>query len=114
MDSGQIVRFEPLRSLAFGSISGTYTALGTPLANASHILNIDNLTDADVLVSFDGITDHTIVPAGSGKIIDYASDKIDPVGKLLQPQNTQVYIKQASTAATVKAVYLTTIYGSTK
>jgi hypothetical protein len=113
MNSAQIVRFEPLRSLAFGSISGTYTAIGTPFVHASRVIVIDNTTDADLLISFDGIHDQVLSIAHSGKILDFCSNRTEPVGILEVPVNTTVYVKQAVGAPTLGTVYITVMYAST-
>jgi hypothetical protein len=113
MDNAQIARFEPLRSLAFGSISGTYAKVGTPFLNAEHIISIDNTTDAQVTISFDGINDHLVVPPSAGKVFDLSSNKISTVQKLMMPQNTQVYTKQTSAGPTLGSVYVSVIYAST-
>ena len=112
MDNAQIVRFEPLRSLAFGSISGTYAALGAPLANAARIIGIDNTTNAVVTISFDGVNDHTVVPATAGKIFDFTTNRMGPVSHLLLPANTTIYVKQTSGAPSSGSVYVTDVYAS--
>jgi len=113
MDNAQIARFEPLRSLAFGSISGTYSKVGTALSNAAHIINIDNTSDVQFTVSFDGINDHLIIPSEAGKVFDLSSNKISTVQKLMIPQNTQVYVKQTTGAPTQGSIYVSVIYAST-
>lgn len=112
MNSAQIVRFETLRSLAFGSISGTYAAVGTPLIHSARVIVIDNTTDADVFISFDGINNQIIIIAHSGKIIDFSSNRTEPVGVLELPSNTTVYVKQVS-APSSGSVYVTSMYAST-
>lgn len=112
MDNAQIVRFETLRSLAFGSISGTYAAVGTALIHSARVIGIDNTTDADMLVSFDGVNNHTILIAHSGKIFDFTSNRAEPVGNLELPNHTAVYVKQVS-APSMGSVYVTSLYGST-
>ena len=47
------VRYEILRSLGFAAISGVYAGVGTPFANGVRILKVTNLTDANLLISFD-------------------------------------------------------------
>lgn len=106
------IRYEPLRSLAFGGISGSYAAVGTIFANPVRILKITNLTDADLLISFDGVTDRDIIPASTIEVLDYGSNKADTGGQLDQSVGDRVYVKQASGAATGGSVYVTVIYAS--
>ena len=42
MSQGVRAIFEPLRSLGFASITASYVAIGTPLANQARIFKIDN------------------------------------------------------------------------
>lgn len=108
--NGQRVRFEPLRSLAFGSISGAYAAVGTGFSNAARMLMVDNLTDSTITVSFDGVTDHMIIASMSGKIIDYGSNRVGQVNQLEQAQGTVVYVKGTVTSG---SVYVSVIYAAT-
>lgn len=109
---GQRVKFETLRSLAFGSISGTYTAVGTPLLNAARLIIVTNQSNADMLVSFDGVNNHMFVISSSALVLDFASNKVGPVDQLELPSHTQVYVKQASGAASSGSVYLAVVYAS--
>lgn len=106
------IRYEALRSLAFGGISGTYAGVGTAFANPVRMLKITNRTDADLLVSFDGVTDRDIIPANTIEVLDYGSNKADTGGQLDQSMGERVYVKQAGGAATTGSVYVTVIYAS--
>src|SRR5574337_251097 len=95
------VRYEPLRSLGFASISGSYAGVGTPFANPIRLLKVTNLTDAALLVSFDGVVDNDIVAANGFYLYDYSTNKADQAGFLEQPLGTRLYVKQESSAATM-------------
>lgn len=110
--NGQIIAYEPLRSLGFVSITLSYVGVGSPFANPCRMIMIDNLTDAELMVSFDGVNDHTVVAANSGKVLDYASNKILPVGQLEQPLGTRVYVKYIGSAPTIHNVYVSVIYAA--
>lgn len=110
--SSILARYEDLRSLAFGDISGIYAAVGTPFANPVRILKVTNLTDANLLVSFNGIDNKDIVAANGFYLYDYASDRADMAGTLEQQAGTRIYVKQESDAATSGSVYVTVIYAS--
>lgn len=105
------IRYEVLRSLAFGGISGTYAGVGASFANPVRILKITNTTDADLLISFDGINNRDIVAARSAWIHDYGSNKAETGGQLDQSMGERVYVKQVS-APTSGSVYVTVIYAS--
>lgn len=106
------VDYEPLRSLAFGSIGSNYVAVGTPFSHPVRVLKVTNLTDANLLVSFDGITNEDVVGAGGFYLYDFTSNRTDLGGGFEQPAYDQIYVKQESTAATKGTVYITVIYAS--
>lgn len=109
---GQIIRFEPLRSIAFGDISGVYAAIGSPSLNAIRSIMFFNTTNANMVISFDGVNDHLLAVADSGQVYDYASNRVDPVGQLEQPIGTQVWVKQESGAPTAGTFYVAMYYGA--
>lgn len=109
-NNAQLVRFEALRSLGFASVSGTYAAVGTAFLNACRILQLDNLSNANVIVSFDGINDHLVVAGSSGKVLDFSANKVLPAGFLAMPAGTIVYIKQETGAPTSGSFYVSVMY----
>ena len=60
-------KFDPARELAFGSITSSFTMIGTAFAANFYIFWVQNLTDVtiDFSISFDG-TDKTFSLAPSG------------------------------------------------
>ena len=106
------IRYEPLRSLAFGGISGSYAGVGTAFVNPVRILEIANNTDADLFISFDGIVDRDFIAAKTGKVLDYGTNRANTGGQLDQAMGDRVYVRQVSGAATGGAVYVTVIYAS--
>lgn len=111
-EANVIVRYETLRSLAFGGISGAYAAVGSTWNNPARIIKVNNATDANLLISFDGITNHDVVLSNSAYVLDYSSNKNNPGGQLDQSYGTRMYVKQESAAPTLGNVYLTVIYAS--
>ena len=97
------VRFDALRSTAFGSITSSYVALGTPFSHMVRLLKFVNTTNADVLFSFDGITDNDVVPAGGFALYDFDTNSI------ITSSGTQVYIKSSGSPSS-GTVYLTCVY----
>lgn len=110
--AAQRLRYDTLRSIAFGSVTSSYAAVGSAFTHAVRVLNIDNLTDANILVSFDGTNNHTVIPSGSGKVFDYATNRVGPVDQLEQAVGTQVYVKRESGAPTGGNVYVTVLYAA--
>lgn len=101
---------DALRTVAFGSITGSYTALGSPLAYQARIICFTNTTDKDVLFSMDGSTDQLIVPAGSFKLFDVTMNH-RPVNMddFCFAIGTQWYVKYAAAPGS-GAVYIEVVY----
>lgn len=100
---------EVLRTLAFGSISGTYAGVGTPLKYPGRIYYLVNTTDVLLTFSWDGINDHFVVPSMSHIIIDITSNKTTNGGAFMVAENTRTYVKGAPTLG---AVYLSSFFGN--
>jgi hypothetical protein len=112
MSSAKKVYFDTLRTLASGSISGTYAAVGSPIAFNSRIICFTNLTQGIMIFSTDSsnATGQIIVPAGSFKLLDLTANIVP--GKddnFTIAVGTQFYVKQ-STAPTSGAVYIESVY----
>jgi len=104
------VKFEDLRSLAFGSISANYAALGSALTHPARIITLTNNTEGDLLVTTDNTKDQLFIAAGSFKLYDLQSN-ITPHrdDRYALQVGTQFYVKQL-TAPVSGSVYLETIY----
>lgn len=106
------VAFEALRSLAFGSISGTYALVGTVFENPVRQLLIHNTTNANVIISYDGVTDHSFLAAGTSRVMDYCSNTSMQSGVFTQPARQGVYVKDESAATSSGNVYVEVVYAS--
>jgi hypothetical protein len=105
MSNSQTVNLDVLRSLAFGSISGTYAAVGTPLTFPARLICFTNNTDGDMFFSNDGVNNNLFVAASSFKLFDLETNRILQQQFWVFPIGTQFYVKQ-STAPTKGAVYI--------
>lgn len=108
--SKQQAELEPIRSLAFGGISGSYATVGTPTSNPTRLICFTNNTDGDMFFSRDGTTDELFVAAGSFKLFDVSTNH-RPVNQddLVFRSGTQWYVKQ-STAPSEGSVYIEVLY----
>ena len=102
---------EPIRTLAFGSIDPAYMGIGTALENPSRLLFIQNLTNATLMFSFDGIDDHVILPANSNFVFDVTTNQAQTLGTYFSA-GTRVYVKEVGLPSS-GAVYVSTFYGAT-
>lgn len=106
------IQADTLRSLAFGSISGSYAAVGTALTVRAKIICITNNTEGDMIFSTDGSTDHLYVPAGSFKLFDVSTNyRAVNQDECVFPIGTQFYVKQ-DTAPVSGSVYIEILYAS--
>lgn len=86
---------EPIREVAFGSITASYATFGTPLVMYGRLLFFTNSTNADVYLSLDGVTNHFRLYAGSYKTLDIATNKVTDCEWYIG-EGTQFYIKYVS------------------
>lgn len=100
---------EVLRTLAFGSISGTYAGIGTSLLHPCRILYIVNTTDALLIFSFDGVNDHFVIPSQSYILIDVTSNMTLTGGAFAIAQGQRIYVKGSPGSGTV---YLSVFFGA--
>lgn len=107
-----LVRFDALRSLAFASITNSYTAVGTPFGHAMRVVHFINNTNGDMLVSFDGVTDNTVVLAETFALYDLTSDQ-DVNEKFRFQAGTQLFVKYitAPTGPATGAFYVACVFG---
>lgn len=110
--SAKKVYFDTLRSLAFGSISGTYAAVGTPFTVEARIICFTNTTEGDLVLSTDNtnVDGMIFVPAGSFKLYDFTANLIS--GKddsFVVGKATQFYVKQLS-APVSGGIYIENVY----
>lgn len=106
-----VLRVDTLRSVAFGSITGSYAVLGAALTHLWRIFKITNTTNADMLISFDGTTDNVIVPAASFTLYDISTNSppVNELDNFVVGKGTQLYVKYVS-APTSGSVYVEGLY----
>lgn len=109
MPNKVLAKWDTLRSLAFGSISGTYAAVGSALTKPAHIVAVINNTDGLMTFSTNGVNDHFVVISNSGRIIDLSSDRTANGESLTLPINTRFYVKGTATSG---SVYVEIIYAN--
>jgi len=94
--------YKTLSTVAFGSVTASYTAF---LSNSVALFDLDilNLTDQPITCSFDsGTTDHVVIPAYSSY-----SPKL---GRSEAYLDNPVQCKRTSSAPTVGSVYISGAY----
>lgn len=105
---------EPLRSVAFGSITSTMAAIGSPFVYPPRVLFVTNGTDATIFFGFKpGATSNAqfALLAGTSMSLDVTANTASDDG-LYFAIGTQPYIAYAS-APTSGFVYVSVVYGTT-
>lgn len=110
MSNSQVVQIDILRTLAFGSISGTYAAVGTPFTFAARLICITNNTDGDMFFSIDGTNNYLFIASYSFKLFDLNTNRVLQQQLWILPIGTQFYVKQ-STSPSKGAVYIEVLGG---
>jgi hypothetical protein len=105
------LEFEPLRSLAYTSISGTYMGVGTALAHPARQILVQNLTDVLMTFSWDGIHDHFVLPANGFLLLDITSNKTILHGGFFIAEGSRLYVNTAGSPST-GGVYFSSMYGA--
>lgn len=110
MAFGTRARWEELRSLAFGGIGAAYAVIGAPTQHHSRVITFFNATDKEVFISDDGAATKISLPASTGQVVDFSSNKVRDDG-LFVPELTQFWVKQGSAGAptsgkvTIQVIY---------
>lgn len=99
--------YETLRSIDSATFTGSYQALGTPLAHPGAIVKMVNNSNVLVTISIDGTNDVDILPANSFWLYDETTNRASSTDAVFAPQGRQYFIKGA---AGVGLVYLSVQY----
>ncbi len=105
------IRLQPetVRTLGFAAILPGYVAVGTALANPARILILNNLTDENLMFSFDGVNDHIAVAGPGSFVLDITSNK-GVAGGLFLAQGTTIFVREIGNP-TLGAVYVSVFFG---
>lgn len=109
------IRFEDLRVLPLADlVEDIFIGVGGPFLNPPRMIKIQNTTNADIFLSFNGVDVQDVVVARSAFIYDYGSNQADAGGLLEQCSGERVYAlyTSAAPAPTVGNVYVTVIYAA--
>jgi len=101
---------DTIRSVAFGSITNSYTALGTPLTHVTRLIRFINDTDTAMFISTDAVNNMLYLPAGSFILFDLTTNREASGDIFAFAKGTQFYIKY-NTAPGARAVYIECVYG---
>jgi len=111
MNQSVRVQFDTLRSQAFGDTGAAYAIVGSVFDHPIRLLVMQNYSDGDFTISFDGINDHMVLSNGAQVVLDFASDASSVAGMWSLASGDGVYIKQLGAAPTTGSFYVTGAYG---
>ena len=100
---------EPVRSIAYGSTGASYVGVGTSLERPVRMILLQNLMDATMMVSFNGIDDHLPLAGNGYLILDVTANKTVDTGFFLS-EGTRIYVKRVG-VPTEGSIYFTVFYG---
>lgn len=103
--------FEDLRSLAFGSISGTYMGVGSAIDHPARMILVQNMTDAALMFSWNGVDDHFPLASNSFLLLDITSNKTILHGGFFIAEGSRLYVKEIGNP-TSGSVYFTVMFGA--
>lgn len=109
MAYGTRIAWDAIREKDASSITGSYTTLGTALADNARLLGISNSAAQEIYISFDGSTNHLRLSGNSFKVFDISTNKIRDDG-LFIPVGTQLYVKWVGTTTMTGAVWAEVAY----
>jgi hypothetical protein len=104
------VRAEPVRTIAAASIGAAYMGVGTAIDHPARAILIQNLTDAALMFSLNGVDDNFPLPSNGLFIFDISSNMSISQGFFLA-QHDRLYVKEIGVPTTGN-VYFTVFYGS--
>ena len=91
--------YEPLRSIDSSTFSGSYQALGIPLAHSVSIVKLVNNSTVLVTISTDGINDMDIAPASSFFLYDITTNTPSQGDDAIFVQQGTQYLVKGSAGA---------------
>jgi len=99
----QRIYWEPLRSIDSATFTGSYQALGTPLAHPGYIVKLVNNSSVLVTISVDGVNDVDVAPANSFWLYDESKSGSPPEQQAC-PKGLQFYVKGSAGTGSVYLV----------
>ena len=110
MAYGTRADFDSIRELAFGSISGTFAAIGSALTVHGRIIKITNGTNVPLYISLDGVNDQDKISANGFVLFDLSTNKIQDDGLFISI-GTVFYAREDTASPTSGSIWVSVIYG---
>lgn len=106
-----IMRFYECQSASYSSITNSFTLVGVTLQRTLRNVIFQNLTDAQIDISFDGSKRNLTLPAMSGYDSDICANQIQNQTGLFLNAGTNISVRYTSGAPTTGEFVYTGYYG---
>jgi len=111
MAFGTRIGVEALRTVAFGSVTSSYAAVGSATTDMIRLVAFNNGTNQSLLISLDGTTDHFRVVGNGFKLLDLTTNRVRDDG-LFIAKGTTFYIKDEGVAPTSGSFWIEALYAT--
>lgn len=107
------LRFDQIRTLAFGAIGLTYTQIGSALSNPTRLVILQNNTNQELMFTFDmnGAIDHIALPATGQIIMDCTTNRVADSSGFFFSTGTRIGVRHLGVAPTSGNVYVSAAHG---
>lgn len=102
---------ESLRTMGSGNISSSLTQIGSSFTRPLRMLAIYSTLDSDVILSFDGFTDHWFFPSKGSLILDVGANASNN-DEYYIAQGRGVWVRYTGSEPTSGDIYVSTMFGS--
>ena len=100
---GNVLKMDTIREVAFGSITASYTLMGTATTVYPRVIIFKNTTNVTLYFSLDGVNNMIKMIANSYQVIDGSTNHFTPEQPTF-PKGTTFYVKYASAPASGDAI----------
>lgn len=87
-----ILTYETIRSIDSATFTGSFQAIGTPLANPASIIKMVNLSTVTVTVSIDGTNAVDVCPLNGYWLYDNTTNRTCDGNPIFTKEGTQYYV----------------------
>lgn len=103
------ITLEAVRNFPFSSIGVSYSPINPPFSAAISLVSFFNATDITLFFSFDGVTDHLLLPPQNNITLS-TSQFSSSEEKAEFPLGTTIFVKEFSGAGSLGVAIINTAY----
>lgn len=103
---------DPLRSISATTFTGSFQALGGPLLHKVGLIKFVNNTSVLVTVSWDGVNNHDVYPAGTYGVFDVTTNQGNEGRGIYIPVGIQFYVNASVGTGSFYMIALYPVYNA--